>query len=320
MQPTKRPSIYDEITSRVLQKLESGVESWQRPWRTIGPVNALTNRAYRGINILLLGIAASERGYASNGWVAFRAAAAAGGHVTRGERATTIVWWERRVVTSSEKDISEIADAAMCESRSSWLTRTYSVFNLDQCEGLASLREQSTRKIAHHELVGACERIVVASGARIRAGGASASYCPATDTISLPALQQFSSADSYYATLFHELTHWTGAPDRLNRKRSVRFGSDAYAFEELVAELGAAFLCGRCAIPHVTRAAAYLDGWLRVLRSDSRAIVAAARLASASSDYLAAEDANSDCCATSPNETTHDAKLVQLLDETRCLT
>jgi antirestriction protein ArdC len=291
MRPSNRKPIYDEITDRVLKALERGVEGWQKPWRSCAPENAIAKRPYRGINVLLLNIAASERGYASHRWISYRAATAAGGHVRRGERATTIVWWERRAISSSGQHTNESDDASAPEPRSAWLTRTHSVFNLDQCEGLDSLREESTHTAESREPIAGCERIVAQSRARICVGGSSASYCPATDTICIPSPKQFTSADAYYATLFHELTHWTGTPNRLNRQLRGRFGDHEYAMEELVAELGAAFVCARFDINHISQAASYIDSWMRVLRSDNRAIFTASRLAAQAAEFLCPAEA-----------------------------
>jgi antirestriction protein ArdC len=285
MQSTKQQTLYDQITDRVLNALESGVERWQQPWTTRAPINAVTERPYRGINILLLALTAAERNYVSSGWVTYRAAAAAGGHVRRGERATTIAWWERRTARIEENTIDPL-ESSEPEARSRWLTRSYAVFNLDQCDGLESLRMRSIAHEEGFERIAECQRAVSSSGARIEHGAGAAYYCPATDTISLPEAEHFTSSEAYYATLFHELTHWSGAPSRLNRQITGRFGDAAYAFEELVAELGAAFLCGRFAIDHVSQAAAYVQSWIRVLRNDNRAIVTAARLATQAADYL----------------------------------
>jgi antirestriction protein ArdC len=288
MQLTKQQSIYDQITGRVLNALESGVERWQRPWTTRAPVNAVTKQPYRGINNLLLALTAAERNYVSPGWLTYRAAVAAGGHVRRGERATTIVWWGRRTMRA-EDSTTESNESHEPESRSRWLTRSYAVFNLDQCDGLESLQAHSRGHDEAFETIAECQRVVSSTGARIEHGAHAAYYCPATDTISLPAVRSFTSSAAYYATLFHELTHWSGAPSRLNRQLTGRFGDAAYAAEELVAELGAAFLCGRCEIDHVSQAAAYLQSWIRVLRNDNRAILTAARLATQATDLLLAE-------------------------------
>jgi antirestriction protein ArdC len=235
----------------------------------------------------LLELTASERGYTSNGWISYQAAQKYGGHVKRGERAATVVWWDKRprrrgdpaaLDTSAEED-GELKEYV-------WLIRTFPVFSLDQCAGLEQLREGITRDRIDFVPIDACSRIIAKNGAVVSHGSNAAFYSSLTDSITLPAPTSFSSVDAYYGTFFHELTHWSGHPRRLNRDFGKRFGDGRYAVEELVAELGAAFLSSTCGIEHVTQAASYIESWLRVLRQDSRAILTAARSASIAADYL----------------------------------
>jgi antirestriction protein ArdC len=286
MQTTKHHAIYDQVTSLVLEALESGVERWQQPWVTRTPVNAVTRRPYRGINTVVLALTAAKRGFSSSGWVTYRASIAAGGHVKRGERGTTIVWWERRTETQSDERATRPDAAQEIVSRSWWLTRTFTLFNLDQCQGLDALRGESRQRADFEDPSAEWKRVVTASGARLLHDSSAAYFSPVTDTIHMPAIGQFTSTDAYSATLAHELIHSTGTPNRLNRQLLGRFGDHEYAIEELVAELGAAFLCGRFGINHISRAASYIDSWMRVLRTDNRAIFTAARFATQAADYL----------------------------------
>lgn len=295
MQPSNQHAIYDQVTSLVLEALESGVERWQQPWAAVTPVNAVTRRPYRGINVIVMALTATARGFTSPGWLTYRAARAAGGHVKKGERGTTIVWWERRTATESDARPILMAEQRAPAQRSWWLTRTYTVFNLDQCAGLESLEVESAQHAHFEDPSADWVRIVAASGARVEHDSNAAYFCPATDTIHLPSIQQFASADAYSATLAHELIHATGTATRLNRQLGGRFGEQDYAVEELVAELGATMLCARVGIDHISHAAAYIDSWIRVLRNDSRAIFTAARLAAQAADFLSPMLADEAC-------------------------
>jgi antirestriction protein ArdC len=286
MQSSNSHAIYDRVTALVLETLESGVERWQKPWMVSRPMNAVTRRTYRGINVITLALTASARGFTSPGWVTYRAAIASGGHVKKGERGTTIVWWERVTANYVENTAATLEEPSDSVQRARWLTRTHTVFNLDQCGELEWLRAESHDRPPLEDPSAVWERIVAASGTRVKNDSDAAFYCPATDTIHMPAVQHFTSADAYSATLGHELIHSTGAPTRLNRTLSTRFGEEEYAAEELVAELGAAFLCGRLEIAQISQAAAYIKSWIRVLRNDARAIFTAARLAAQAADYL----------------------------------
>jgi antirestriction protein ArdC len=300
MQPSNSRTIYDRVTALVLEALESGVETWRQPWLNPSPVNAVTGRRYHGINVLTLALTASARGFTSPGWLTFRTATASGGHVKKGERGTTIAWWERCAAKPANDVLANSDEPSDPPQRSWWLTRTYTVFNLDQCAGLEALRVESRERRPHEDPSAVWERIVAVSGACVKHDSNAAFYCPATDTIHIPAVQQFISADTYSATLAHELIHSSGIPTRLNRTMSGHFGEHDYAIEELVAELGAAFLCGRLGIDHISQAASYIDCWIRVLRSDNRAIFTAARLANQAAGFLF------------PDPETNDADIEQL--------
>ncbi|MCC6232915.1 MAG: DUF1738 domain-containing protein [Verrucomicrobiales bacterium] len=276
-------SIYDLVTSRILARMEQGVVPWHKPWTTGLPKSLASGREYRGINLLLL--SASE--YSSGYWLTYREAQRLGGHVRRGERATTVVYWKWRTPEEREKLRAErgIADPAPCVPFSS------AVFNLDQVEGVpppedAPITVEANRLAPAEQLIGA-----IPQPPEIRhCITQDPAYLPGEDRIVLPHLSQFSSADEYYATLFHELMHATGHPQRLNRFSSSEVLSRRdYSFEELVAELGAAFLGAivRLENQHVEELqTGYLAGWMKAFREDSQVLLRAASAAQRGVDYL----------------------------------
>lgn len=285
--------IYSAVTQRIIDALESGTIPWVRPWDAAPstPHNASTRRPYSGVNTLLLWITETEHNYTTSGWLTYKQARALGGHVRKGEKGTTIVYWN--VVKSSAttgKRASSKKPTGKTKpqqnddepKRARMYARYYTVFNVAQCEGL-SLDNAAVDTFTPIER---CESTVKATGAVITHGGASAAYNPHTDKIRMPSPNAFESPTHYYSTLFHELCHWSGAEHRLNRDLSGRFGTDAYAVEELVAELGSAYLCARNSVAGELRHADYLDAWIRVLRADSRAIFSVSSRAQAAADYV----------------------------------
>ena len=277
-------NVYEIITERILGKLEEGTVPWRKPWQggEAGmPRNLQTGHPYRGINVFLLAAA----GYASSYWLTFRQARQRGGSVRAGEHGTPVVFWKWH--HAQEQD----AEDRRRQRRIPFL-RYYTVFNLEQCDGVSV---PVTSMPPQHELspIQRCEEVVAGmpDAPAIQRGRTKAAYLPTRDTILMPARSAFESAEAYYATLFHELAHATGHARRLARPAvmdSVAFGSHAYSKEELVAEMGAAFLCGHTGIEATTleNAAAYIDSWLRVLRGDSRMIVQAATLAQKAADFI----------------------------------
>lgn len=285
-QPTATHSRYQQITDRIVAALESGTAPWTRPWRMQRPANALSGRPYQSINRLLLELRAFEAGYRSNRWITYAAAQRAGGFVNRGERGTAVIFYQPldrySTVPSGDGEGVEIIPE---EGTPRLLLRSYTLFNLEQCTGLSALQE-SNEALSEDELTRRAMAIVQASGATIRYGGDMAAYLPQLDEIRLPRPVAFGSAARFFGTAFHELGHWTGAPHRLNRTGG-RFGDPDYAFEELVAEMAAAFVLGEVGLPVQTQnTAAYLKSWLSLLTNDAGAIVAAAREAQRAADYL----------------------------------
>jgi antirestriction protein ArdC len=275
---------YQRITDRIITLLETNTIPWQKPWNsTTGlPRNLSSGKFYRGINVFLLG----TQHYTSPWWLTFRQCKDRGGSVRTGEKATPVVFW--KVLHAADE-----AEDAEGSGRHRFLLRYYHVFNVEQCSGLA----YPTTTPAAHDIppLTACEELVaqMPTPPGIQHGTAQAYYRPRTDTIHLPERALFTCAEAYYSTLFHELTHSTGHATRLNRPTLVDlcpFGSTNYSKEELVAEMGAAYLCGLTGIVNATidNSAAYIQGWLRQLRRDPKVLVQAAAQAQKAVDYITA--------------------------------
>jgi antirestriction protein ArdC len=271
------PTPYEVVTESIIKQLESGVAPWRKPWRTEMPANLASKKEYRGINVFLL----ASQGYGSRFWLTYRQAQALGGSVRKGEHGSKVVFWKIDEYPKENKETGET------ENRKSILLRYYTVFNLEQCEGIKS--PEPTRDIAPLEQ---CETIV---NAMPNPPGfeqdSRAFYRPSTDTVGVPAQSAFDSAEEFYSTLFHDLTHSTGHPSRVGREGIMEhnpFGSEDYSKEELVAEMGAAMLCGVAGIQSRTldNSASYLQSWINRLRSDSRLIVSAASQAQKAADYI----------------------------------
>jgi antirestriction protein ArdC len=276
-------NVYQAVTDKIVEALEHGVAPWRRPWTAAAPMNLMSQRAYRGINTLILG----TTGYASPYWLTYRQAEEIGGHVRRGEHGSTIRFWKLLERESQARDDQDAGRETVP------LLRTYTVFNLEQCDGI-KLRRELTHPPRTVQPIAACEAVVAglpAGHARILRGGDVAYYAPSIDEVRVPLQAAFSSDEEYYSTLFHELTHSTGHESRLGRESVVdraRFASHAYSREELIAEMGAAFLCGETGIAPATldNSAAYLQSWIRVLKGDARLLVQAAGAAQKAVDWL----------------------------------
>jgi antirestriction protein ArdC len=283
MTNTTTRDVHQEVTDRIVAAIERGTLPWQCDWLQGGLPRRATGEQYRGINLLLLGMVAADRGYASPTWVTFNQAKALGGCVRKGERGSPVVFFKRLEKTETAADGSE-------EVRGIPMLRAYTVFNVDQVDGLPTgygapapiALEPKARDLA-------AEAALRSSGADIREdGGTRAYYSRRDDTIHLPAFDRFKDTGGFLATMTHELVHWTGAPSRLDRTKGERFGDAAYAFEELVAEIGAAFTCARLGVAgdHIESHAAYVANWLTVFRDDKRAIFRAAALAQSAADRI----------------------------------
>ena len=287
-----RASLYDEVTARIVAELEAGRVPWVQPWDAAAfapglPRNADTRRAYSGINILLLWAEAARRGFPAQGWLTFRQAIGAGGTVRKCEKGTTIFYAARFTPKGEagmdERNASPDADG---EGRSVPFLKRFTVFNVAQCEGLPDRCTQPDIAMPPRMTVPRAEALIAATGADVRIGGNEAYYSPAADYVALPPQQAFRHQIDYYRTALHELGHWTGHASRLDRDQTGGFASEAYAREELCAELASAFLCAALGIKPTVRHADYIGAWLAVMRADTRAIFRAASHASKAAEYL----------------------------------
>ena len=279
--------IYQTITDKIIVDLETSTVPWVRPWSGEAdpfPRNALSQRPYRGINHVLLGMEAHCHGYASNQWLTFRQAHQLGAHVRKGERAATIIYYEAKIM--DKEDSEPLADGNEPEKRFIPLLKVFSVFNVDQVEGLPASCQETPALDPDWDACANAEQIMTGSGAEIRHQGFQAFYSQPNDLIYLPGRQTFVDAAAYYSTALHELCHWTGSTTRLGRKLGRRFGESAYAMEELIAELGAAFLSAHCRLDGRLQHASYIASWLEVLQRDKRAVFVAAAQAQKAADYL----------------------------------
>jgi antirestriction protein ArdC len=279
------PNVYEIITDRIVKQLEVGTAPWHKPWQTQGPNglprNLVSKHPYRGINVWIL----ASSGYASPYWLTFRQATELGGHVRSGQKGSPVVFW--KFGTREVQDGEEIIE------RKSVLCRYYTVFNINQCEGLPVQPAQPTEPFPHIDTIANCEQVVTQwlDKPTIEHGSHRACYSKSLDLVQMPDLGSFDNAEEYYSTLFHELTHSTGHLRRLNRSTLAtfeRFGDEKYSAEELVAEMGAAFLCGFTGIDNKTirNSAAYLQSWLEVLKQDSRLVLIAASQAQKAADLI----------------------------------
>lgn len=276
-----KKDIRQEVTDRIINIMERGPQVWRKTWTTAAaqglPVNGSSGASYRGINVLTLWCEAQERGFSSSRWMTYKQAQAAGAQVRKGEKGTSIVFYQML-----ERD--ELQEDGSTEERRFPMLKSFTVFNADQIDGLPT-SEQPGRA---HEPIPAADAVIAASGASIKHGGSRAAYSPTRDVIVMPKPEAFESAAGYYGTTLHELAHWTGHPSRLNRDLSGRFGDDDYAMEELIAELASAFCAGSLGFIDATVEghASYLDSWLKVLKSDKTAVFTAAAQAQAAHDFL----------------------------------
>lgn len=286
-------NVYAEVTARIIAELEGGRVPWVQPWASLAggrtealapamPRNAVTGRAYSGINVLILWGTAFDRGFASHGWLTFRQALDAGGAVRKGERGTTVVYADRFIPDAEKARAVDSGDIA----RAVPFLKRFTVFNIDQCEGLPADPSPDPVPLAEREVEPVAEALIAASGIAVRVGGARAYYSPTEDVVVVPPQPAFFDQINYYRTCLHELSHATGHPSRLGRQLLNPFGSKDYAREELVAEMGAAFLCASLVIVPTVRHADYIASWLDVLRDDDRAIFRAANAASKAADWL----------------------------------
>ena len=281
--------IRQQITEKIIEAIRNGTPPWRKGWRNDAncgtPSNALSNRSYRGINILLLELAALEHGYESKWWASYRQWQTLGAQVRRGEHGTQIVFWRPLVRKVTINDDGEE------QTQSFPILKTWTIFNVAQVEGkeVEHLRNLNHAP-ANFTDYSPAEEAISATGADIRFGGDRAFYRPQGDFIQLPPKESFFGLREFYSTALHEISHWSGHESRLARlTKNARFGDHVYAFEELVAEIGGCFLANEIGIPQsddLRNQHAYLAHWLQVLENDPKAIFTAATQASAASDFI----------------------------------
>ena len=283
----EKRDVYATVTAQIITAIENGVGNWRMPWHTSGrhafsPINVTSHKAYRGINTVCLWAAAEAKGYESGEWGTYKQWQERGAQVRKGERSTTVVFWKFANAPSESQDGGDDPPAS---SSRLLFTRGYSVFNAGQVDGYTPKAVPESTQL---ERIEQAEVFFQGIGADLRHGGNQAYYRPSDDHIQMPPSQAFKENASYYSTLAHEHTHWTAKADRCDRQLSTRFGDSAYAAEELIAELGAAFTCAYLGLSTEPRAdhAAYIDSWLKVLKADKRAIFTAASKAQQAADYL----------------------------------
>ncbi|WP_026381711.1 ArdC family protein [Afifella pfennigii] len=285
-----KTDIYQRVTDQIVSELEKGVRPWLKPWNAEHAAGRITRplRAngipYRGINILMLWAAATGNGFAAPLWLTYKQAQELGGQVRKGEKGSLVVY--ANTITRTEQDTETGEDL----ERQIPFMKGYTVFNAEQVDGLPAhfyaLQEPALDPVARDERA---EAFFAATRADIRHGGNQAYYAIGEDRVQMPPFEAFRDAQSYYATLAHELTHWTRHPSRLDREFGrKKWGDEGYAREELVAELGAAFLSAELDLTPEPRAdhASYIASWLKVLKDDKRAIFTAAAHAQRAADYL----------------------------------
>lgn len=300
-----KPSSFDlhaDITNRIVEAIEAGAGDFILPWHRASaihqPKNATTAKAYRGINILSLWISAEAHGYQRAEWATFKQWSEAGAHVRKGEKGTPIVFYKTLDKAREADDAGDSEDRRIPFARASW------VFNVEQVDGYAASAAEP-REPTVFEPITRAHKLIAATGATIDYGGSRAFYRASEDRIQIPFAADFigspsaTAQETFYMTILHELAHWSGAEHRLNRVKGKRFADRDYCFEELIAEMSAAFSCARLGVATTPRPdhAQYIDQYLRLMKADKRAIFAAATAASAATDFLMAFEADA---ASSP--------------------
>ena len=286
---SNRANLYDEITDKIIAELEAGRVPWVQPWGTAAanaplamPQNASTGRRYSGINALILWGAVIEHGFPGQSWLTFRQAISLGGNVRKGEHGITVVYADRFVPDDQKKRARETGEDVQAIP----FLKRFTVFNAAQCENLPEAVSVVAPPPPPGLIEPTVEALIDATGIDFRIGGNKAFYVPAQDYVQVPPPQAYFDPINWHRTALHEIGHASGHYSRLNRDLSGSFGSKKYAFEELIAELNAAFCCASLGIAPTVRHADYIGSWLEVLRDDNRAIVRAASQASKAADYI----------------------------------
>lgn len=283
-------SLYVRVTKQFLDALRNGTTPWIKPWIEQSyssiPVNAITERTYSGINVTILWTTANDRGFCSDRWLTFNQASNVGGRIRKGQKGTVAILF-RDIRVKSKRGLTDQTSTEEDEPvvRKLRLIRSYTLFNVEQCENLPErIRDGSPTDSctpewdSHNE----AEKFIRNTGATVYYKGENAIYAPKDDFIRMPPLSNFTSSAGYYSTIFHELIHWTGHKNRLNRPGIVgrnKISNEGYAFEELIAEIGSAFLCADLKIPGDLRHQGYVVSWIKILENNPRAIFHASAFA-----------------------------------------
>jgi antirestriction protein ArdC len=278
MDMKKKRDIYQEVTDKMLETMESGNIPWLKPWTDTDhgdaamPYNAISGKNYQGVNTLLLWCS----GYSSQSWLTFKQAKSLGGSVRKGERGRMITYFSPLKITETVNGEDIVKTIP--------LLKNYVVFNVEQCDGLDHSKIKAPEPIETNFTTAL--QFALDAGATVNHGGNKAFYAPGQDAITMPPQRAFNDLYRYESTLLHELTHWTGHKTRCDRLKGSAFGSSSYAFEELVAEIGSAMLCALLGVrADYLQHASYLQSWIKVLKEDKKAIFKAAKLATQASDY-----------------------------------
>lgn len=281
-----KPDVYARVTSQIVNAIEQGTGTWRMPWHTSGrlafsPINAVTHKPYRGVNVLALWAVAQSKGYERGEWATYNQWQDRGAQVRKGEKSASVAFWkfadDSAESQDGEQEVSSRSRLVFC--------RLYSVFNAAQVDGYTPKPDADAPIEARIE---SADAFFARTSARVAHQGNRAFYSPADDTITLPPFAAFFSPVDYYSTRAHETGHWTAKADRCNRELGKRFGDNAYSMEELVAELTAAFTLAHLGLSSEPRPdhAQYIASWLRVLKADNRAIFTAASKAQQAADFI----------------------------------
>jgi antirestriction protein ArdC len=278
--------VYKIVTDRIIALLEQGIVPWRRPWTGNFPTNYDSGKEYQGINTLMLGGSALCNNYSSPYWLTYRQAQKHGGNVKQGEHGSIVVWKESGFNKVKNKDGTE-------GLKPYFYMKYFTVFNLEQCQGVPEKHPPTSKIDMDKGIIERCEAVISnmpRPPAIVR--GQIAAYLPIKDVIELPSMEYFESLEAYFAVMYHELTHSTGAQSRLARPGVTshsQFASHKYGYEELIAEMGSAYLCARAGIdcPMITEnSAAYVGSWLRTLKADKMVLLKAAGKSTAAVDYI----------------------------------
>lgn len=286
--------LYQVITDKLVQMIEAGAGEWRMPWHSSEarsmPINVASKKAYRGVNVPMLWSTALGMGYESPYWGTYKQWADKGAQVRKGEKGTTVVYWKVEDKPGKVEPTSSDGDKKGEKKSNRRLILRYSnVFNAAQVDGWTPPATPVIEELSEDQRIALVDEFFKNTGSVLKHGGGRAFYRPSADEIHMPAFKTFRDAVSYYATLGHEHVHWTGHESRLDRELNrSRFGDQAYAMEELIAELGAAFLCAHLGLANEPRPdhAQYLAGWLEVLQNDNKAVFHAASKAQAAVKFL----------------------------------